>query len=308
MSSGRPFRVAIVGGGPAGAALATSSRRAVPTSSSSPTRSAARSVVGESLVPAIVPSLRRLGVEDAVAAVSQLKPGRRVRVGGMRVAFTLRALPAGWCRTPTTSRAREFEEVLAGARRRGRRAARARRAQPRPRPSSGGREVVLDGRRVRRPAGAVEHPDLLVDATGRAARSTRLLAIPARRGPRDDVAHFAHFVGTCMGRAPGHVLIGRVCRRMELAHPAARPAVRRRGSRSHASPRASGTTPARPTRGGDRRRRRSSPPRCGRAPSERRRDATPTTSWSRRAASGAVGPRSVTPSASSIRCCRPEYR
>ena len=38
-------------------------------------------VVGESLVPAIMPSLRRLGVEDAVAAVQPGEAGRRVRVG-----------------------------------------------------------------------------------------------------------------------------------------------------------------------------------------------------------------------------------
>jgi hypothetical protein len=35
-----------------------------------------------------VPSLRRLGVEDAVAAVSQVKPGVAFEWAGMRVAFT----------------------------------------------------------------------------------------------------------------------------------------------------------------------------------------------------------------------------
>jgi hypothetical protein len=38
----------------------------------------------------------------------------------------------------------------------------------------------------------------------------RLLSIPARRGPRDDVAHFAHYTGWAWDEAPGYVMIGRV--------------------------------------------------------------------------------------------------
>ena len=66
-------------------------------------------------------------------------------------------------------------------------------------PETLGAAAALDGR----------PPHLIVDATGRARRVARALAIPARLGPRKDVAHFAHFEGFRWVDAPGQVLIGR---------------------------------------------------------------------------------------------------
>jgi len=57
------------------------------------------------------------------------------------------------------------------------------------------------------PAGYAPH--LIVDATGRARHLARALAIPARVGPRKDVAHFAHFEDFRWDDAPGQVLIAR---------------------------------------------------------------------------------------------------
>src|SRR5258708_19979845 len=88
MRSGQRFRVAIVGGGPAGSSLAIHLAGAgadVVLISDEEHREIA---VGESLVPAIIPSLRRLGVEEAVAAIGQVKPGVAFEWGGIRVAFT----------------------------------------------------------------------------------------------------------------------------------------------------------------------------------------------------------------------------
>jgi len=102
----------------------------------------------------------------------------------------------------------QFEEVLqarAGAVGARLIAARARLA----RGPAGAPEVVLDDA-ARAAAGWGEHPDLLVDATGRARTVTRLLDIPARRGPRDDVAHFAHYEGHEWDAPPGQVVIGRL--------------------------------------------------------------------------------------------------
>src|SRR4030095_15253565 len=86
--AGRPYRVAVVGGGPAGAAIAillASEGADVVVFDDQPRYL----VVGESLVPAIVPSLRRLGVEEAVKAISQEKPGVAFTgTFGHRVAFT----------------------------------------------------------------------------------------------------------------------------------------------------------------------------------------------------------------------------
>jgi flavin-dependent dehydrogenase len=208
MSSGRPFRVGIVGGGPAGASLATHLASAGADVVVFADEERREVVVGESLVPAIVPSLRRLGVEDAVAAVSQRKPGVAFEWAGIRVGFTFSRY--GHRMTPYAYNAPrpEFEEVLraraveTGARLVGGRVKLAR--------GDGVREVVLDADARAAAGWGGEHPDVLVDATGRARAVCRLLAIPARRGPRDDVAYFAHYTGNAWDEAPGYVLIGRV--------------------------------------------------------------------------------------------------
>src|SRR5262249_58655974 len=55
-------------------------------------------------------------------------------------------------------------------------------------------------------------PDFIVDATGRRRTIARLLDIPATVGPRDDVAHFAHFEGFewDADEPAGQVLIARL--------------------------------------------------------------------------------------------------
>jgi flavin-dependent dehydrogenase len=209
MSSRRPFRVAIVGGGPAGAALAVHLATDGADVALFADEERREIVVGESLVPAIVPSLRRLGVEDAIAAVSQVKPGVAFEWAGMRVAFTFSRY--GHRMTPYAYNAPrpEFEEAIrARAVAQGARVVVGRVKLARS--ADAAREVELDA--AARAAGGWggDHPDLLVDATGRARAIARLLDIPARRGPRDDIAHFAHYTGHAWDEAPGYVLIGRV--------------------------------------------------------------------------------------------------
>ena len=53
-------------------------------------------------------------------------------------------------------------------------------------------------------------PDLIVDATGRSRLVARILDIPTRIGPRNDVAHFAHYEGFRWEEAIGQVLITRL--------------------------------------------------------------------------------------------------
>ena len=61
------------------------------------------------------------------------------------------------------------------------------------------------------PSLAGRHPDLIVDATGRARVFARVLGIGADHGPRKDVAHFAHFEHYRWDREEpeGQVLIAR---------------------------------------------------------------------------------------------------
>ena len=80
-NSERKTRVAIIGGGPSGQTLAILLKKkgadvTVFTQGKRPAL-----IVGESLVPAIIPVFRRLGIEEEVAAVSQHKPGVTIRFG-----------------------------------------------------------------------------------------------------------------------------------------------------------------------------------------------------------------------------------
>ena len=69
------MRIAIVGAGPAGAALAILLARQGARVTMFDDGRRPELLVGESLIPAIVPILRRLGIEEDAAAVGRKKPG-----------------------------------------------------------------------------------------------------------------------------------------------------------------------------------------------------------------------------------------
>ena len=76
-STGQPerLRVAIVGAGPAGSALAILLARQGGDVTLFDDGRRPELLVGESLVPAVVPILRRLGLEEETASFSRVKPG-----------------------------------------------------------------------------------------------------------------------------------------------------------------------------------------------------------------------------------------
>src|SRR5881409_3805981 len=69
------MRVAIVGAGPAGSALAILLARQGARVTLFDDGRRPELLVGESLVPAVVPILQRLGLEEETAAFSRVKPG-----------------------------------------------------------------------------------------------------------------------------------------------------------------------------------------------------------------------------------------
>ncbi len=208
--SSSPFRVAVVGAGPAGSALAILLARQGTEVTLFDQGRRPPLLVGESLVPAVVPVLRRLGFEETTASVGLVKPGVSFLWSpqdraSFRFARFAPAVPPYAYNIPRP----EFDEALLDKA-----------------VASGVRHVVTHVRLERRRAAGAElalsadtlaaapalhgrQPDLIVDATGRARQAARALEIPARLGPRDDIAHFAHWKGFEWDDEPGQVVISR---------------------------------------------------------------------------------------------------
>ncbi len=67
-------------------------------------------IVGESLIPAVVPVLRKLGLEERAAAICQHKPGVTFTLDAEeKIEFCFQSLAGTACRpTPTMPRARRL--------------------------------------------------------------------------------------------------------------------------------------------------------------------------------------------------------
>jgi flavin-dependent dehydrogenase len=202
--NGKIQNVAVLGGGPAASTLAILlARRGLRVAIwHQPKR--APLLVGESLVPAIIPMLRMLGVEEEVRGFSLLKPGATFNINkAVNFSFPfsqLRPPMPGYAYNVPRDR---FDDALLQA---------ARRAGVRIVETPAAVERVEGTDRVRVSAATLAavgdfihgEPDLIVDATGRMRLLPRLLDIPSRSGPRKDTALFAHVDGMQLDH-PGHV-------------------------------------------------------------------------------------------------------
>ena len=208
----RRLRVAIVGAGPSGSALAILLAREGAAVTLFDDGRRPELLVGESLVPAVVPILRRLDLEKETASFSRVKPGVSFiwsSTDRMSVTFN-RFAPAVFPYAYNVPRPHFDDALLAKAIASGVDYVTAR-AQLVPGGSEGAdAELELGSETIAAVPGlSGRQPDLLVDATGRARLAARALGIPARRGPRKDVAHFAPFEGVSWDEAPGQVRIAR---------------------------------------------------------------------------------------------------
>ncbi|MFN2427623.1 MAG: NAD(P)/FAD-dependent oxidoreductase [Candidatus Binatia bacterium] len=188
--------VAILGGGPGGSALGAYLAKAgvkvvIFTQPKRPVI-----VIGESLVPAIVPILRELGVEQEVAGYSIRKTGATF-VFNHTERLNIRFDDVRGARTEysyNVPRDRFDATLLSAAVRAGALVV-----------DTPARLARVDGtdRLALMPeslaAGAAawgsEGPDFIVDAAGRKRLAARLLDLPFEEGPRKDVALHAHHTG-----------------------------------------------------------------------------------------------------------------
>ncbi len=187
--------IAIIGGGPSGCSLATLLQRKGYKTGVFYLEKRPDIIVGESLVPAIIPFLRELGIEDEVKSYSTYKPGASVWVNKDEEAtspfsFGGGGLPPYAYNVPRT----KFDKTIFDlANREGvaffKQAAKLDKIGKTD-------EIKLSDDTIT----AINdyfngQPDLIVDASGRSRTISRLLDIPTKEGYRKDVAVFAHLSG-----------------------------------------------------------------------------------------------------------------
>lgn len=167
-------------------------------------------IVGESLIPAIIPVLRRLGIEERVAAVSQHKPGVSFTMTSTeRVDFCFGNvsrcdLPPYAYNVPRPAFDRVLDERATELG--------VKRAKVRAKVERSGADglKLSDETLAAAPWLNGKQPDLIVDASGRSRLFARTLDIPSKLGPRKDVAYFAHYEGCDLDEPDGQVVIGRL--------------------------------------------------------------------------------------------------
>jgi len=207
MGHERGRSIAVIGAGPAGTTLATLLARAgfrvavFSRGSSNPL------VVGESLVPAVVPILRMLGVEDEVRAYGVYKPGATFVVDrefSIQISFdeVCSRIPKYAYNVPRD----RFDATLrAACERSGARLIEASARVERVPDEAGEPRVRLGPESL---AAATEYlggaPDWVIDASGRSRLLARLLELPSYGQERRDQALFAHCEGVVLDH-PGHV-------------------------------------------------------------------------------------------------------
>lgn len=204
MKGRRPRRIAILGAGPAGASLATYLAREGVEVALFHRGKRPPIIVGESLVPAIVPFLRKLGVEEEVSRYSTYKGGATF-IFDPSDGMSFKFYEVRSARTTYSYNVPRdlFDATLLEA---------ARRA---------GAHVIEHSARVERANGGERlrlcedaqaalgdvlsgPPDFLVDAGGRSRQIARLLDLPTVEGPRKDAALHAHLQGVPI-RVEGNV-------------------------------------------------------------------------------------------------------
>lgn len=187
--------VAILGGGPVACTLAIlllrKGIRPVMYYVPKQTTQQASLIVGESTVPAIVPILQLLGVEDEVRAYSELKPGATVNISNQDFHFHFDRIDNGLPRYAYNIPRDQFDATLLKAARK--EGVKVVEAAANVEKIPGTDKVKLSDESLTAAGDAFSgQPDLIVDATGRLRYLPKLLDIKGVEGGRKDTALFAH--------------------------------------------------------------------------------------------------------------------
>jgi len=196
--------VAILGGGPAASTLAVLLCRAGLRVGIWHKPKAAPLIVGESLVPAIIPMLQKLGLEETVRAFSTLKPGATFNLGAeLNFSFFFRQLTGNTATYAYNVPREKFDAALLDAAKQA--GAKGYETPAKAERVAGTDRLQLTREPLETSSGFFEQPpDLIVDATGRVRLLPNLLGIASEVGTRKDAALFAHVDQTQLDH-PGHV-------------------------------------------------------------------------------------------------------
>ena len=195
--------IAIIGGGPAGSSLAIKLARQGKKVGIFDIGNRPDLIVGESLIPAVIPIIWALGVEEDIKPFSVYKPGASVWMKDDEEASGEYTQASGNLPTYSyhTQRDKFDEALLNAAEREGAKIFRFRAKVEKKEED----QISLSDETLEKTEGYFgDAPDLIIDATGRARMISKLLNIPASEGDRKDIALFAH-VDQCMLREDGHV-------------------------------------------------------------------------------------------------------
>lgn len=182
--------VAIIGGGPAGSTLATLlARRGIKVGLYQiPKRPAL--IVGESLLPAVIPILKLLGVEEEVKEFSTFKPGATICLGvEEEVAFDFDLAATKLEYAYNVPRDLFDQTILNVACRSGVEIINHR---AKVELDESGQPRLSEETLAASGGFFSENVDLIVDATGRTRLFPKLLDLPAEMGERNDLAIFSH--------------------------------------------------------------------------------------------------------------------
>ncbi len=185
--------IAIIGGGPAASTLAILLSKKDYKVVIFATEEKAPILVGESLVPMIIPMLKDLGVEEEVASYSIYKPGAcftfdATEVFDFRFSDTPSDLPSYAYNVPRD----KFNQTLLNAAIKAGAKVIARRVELTKVNQEG--QIKLDDKSLQEASDYWDghEPDLIVDSAGRANLIGRVLDVLMENGPRKDIALFAH--------------------------------------------------------------------------------------------------------------------
>ena len=206
---------AILGGGPAGSTLAALLAKQGYRVALFHTPKRPQLIVGESLLPAVIPMLRTLGAEEKIKSFSIHKPGATVCLGKDEVISTLFTWAGGTLPPYAYNTPRDlFDQTLLNAATHA--GAKLFHFHAQVEKADGSTDasdtanaadaaLQLSAKTLQATEGFLtDQPSMIIDATGRHRAIAKLLDIPHDRGGRDDVALFAH-LDQAIINDPGHV-------------------------------------------------------------------------------------------------------